>query len=240
MTDTILAYVHDVVTSPWIYLVVLALAWVDGFLPAFPSESVVITAGVFAANGAPNLPLVIAVAAVGAFAGDHTSYLIGRLAGERLLRRSPEGTRRRRAFERAATALAVRGGLVLVVARYIPGGRTAATLTMGTVGYRVRRFTPYAALAAVTWATYAGVIGYVGGVAFEADPLRGLLFGLGLAVGITVIVEVVRYVRRRRGCSSRARRSTKESASSTVSYCSGVSTDRSSASLSSTRARTTR
>ena len=68
MTDAILPLVEDVMSSPWIYLVLFALAAVDGFFPVVPSEASVITAGVFAAAGDPSLPLVILVAALGAFA----------------------------------------------------------------------------------------------------------------------------------------------------------------------------
>jgi membrane protein DedA with SNARE-associated domain len=86
-----------------------------------------------------------------------------------------------------------------VIARYIPGGRTAATLTAGTVGYPLRRFTFFDAIAASSWATYSALIGFVGGASFEDDPLKGLVFGLGIAFGISVAVEVVRAVRRRTG-----------------------------------------
>ncbi|GAA3039051.1 DedA family protein [Streptosporangium longisporum] len=194
MTQTILDLLHDVMTSPWIYLALFAVALLDGFFPVVPAETAVITAGVFAAaTGAPDLPLVIVVAALGAFVGDHVSYLIGRTANGRLR----NGRRSRKAFAWAEKALAERGGLVLVVARYIPGGRTACTLTMGAVAYPRRSFALFDAVAAVSWAVYSGLIGYVGGAAFENDPIKGLLLGLGIAVTVTVVVEVVRHLRRR-------------------------------------------
>nr|WP_246407423.1 VTT domain-containing protein [Modestobacter versicolor] len=185
-------------SSPWVYLVVLALAALDGFLPVVPSESVVITAGVFAATGQPDLAAVVAVAALGAFAGDHTSYLFGHLAGPRLRHRARPGTRRRRALDRAELLLDTRGGVLLVTARYVPGARTALTLTAGAVGWPLRRFTPFAALAALTWALWSAVIGYVGGMAFEEDPLRGLLLGLGLALALAGLGELVRALVHRR------------------------------------------
>ena len=89
--------------------------------------------------------------------------------------------------------------MILVVARYVPGGRTAVTLTMGAVGYRLRSFSLFAAVAAVSWALYGALLGYVGGVAFEDDPLKGVAVGLGLALGVTGAVEAVRFARRRRG-----------------------------------------
>ncbi|WP_326636876.1 DedA family protein [Streptosporangium sp. NBC_01755] len=195
MTQAILDTLHDAMASPWIYLALFALALLDGFFPVVPAETSVITAGVFAAaTGAPDLPLVIAVAALGAFAGDHISYAIGRGAGNRLR----NGRRSRKTFAWAERALAERGGLILVVARYIPGGRTACTLTMGAVAYPRRSFALFDAVAALSWALYSGLIGYVGGVAFENDPFKGLLLGLGIAVTITAVVEAVRYLRRHR------------------------------------------
>lgn len=197
VTETVLEPVHQAMTSPWIYLILFTLAALDGFVPAFPSESVVITAGVFAATGEPDLLAVIVVSALGAFAGDHASYLIGRTAGARLLSRTPPGSHRRAALDRAGTTLADRGGLVLVIARYIPGGRTATTITMGTVGYPLRTFSFFDTIAAASWGTYSALLGYVGGMTFEQDPVKGLLLGLGLAITAAVLVETIRHLRRR-------------------------------------------
>ncbi|URM93367.1 MULTISPECIES: DedA family protein [Actinomadura] len=196
--DGIMGVVDTAVTSPWFYLVLFAVAAIDGFFPVVPSESLVITAGVYAASGEPRLGWVVVLAALGAFTGDHVSFLVGRRAGGRLVRGARPGSRRDAAFGWARRTMAERGGLILVVARYVPGGRTAVTVTMGAVGYRLRSFSLFAVVAAVSWAVYGALLGYVGGVAFEHDPVKGVAVGLGLALSVTVVVEAVRYVRHRR------------------------------------------
>ncbi|WP_350276508.1 DedA family protein [Kribbella sp. HUAS MG21] len=193
MSDAILQFAHELMSSWWIYLALWGFAALDGFFPAVPSETLVVTAGVFAASGEPNLYAVIVVAALGAFLGDHVSYLLGRGAGGRLLDRMRPGTKRHAAVLWARQALAERGGLVLVVARYVPGGRTAVTLTMGSVRYPLRKFSAFAALAAVSWGIYCSLVGYIGGKAFEDNPLKGVVLGIGLALAVTLIVEVVRH-----------------------------------------------
>ncbi|MFB4281263.1 MULTISPECIES: DedA family protein [unclassified Nonomuraea] len=198
MSHAILDLVQQAMSSPWLYAAIFALALLDGFFPVVPAETSVITAGVFAASGETNLALVIVVAALGAFAGDHISYLIGKKSGGRL--------REKKAFVWARQALAERGGLVLVVARYIPGGRTATTLTMGAVRYPRRSFTFFDAIAAGSWAVYSGLIGFFGGMAFENDPIKGLLLGLGIALSITAAVEVVRWLRKRRAIQASSER----------------------------------
>ena len=200
MSDAILQFAHELMSSWWIYLALWGFAALDGFFPAIPSETLVVTAGVFAASGEPNLYAVIAVAAVGAFIGDHISYALGRGAGGRLLDRMKPGTKRYAAVLWARQALAERGGLVLVVARYVPGGRTAVTLTMGSVRYPLRQFSTFAALAAVSWGIYCTLVGYIGGKAFEDNPLKGVVLGIGLALAVTLIVEVVRHrLKKRQG-----------------------------------------
>ena len=190
-----LELLETAISSPWAYVVIVAVALLDAIFPVVPSETAVITAGVFAAaTGQPHVLAVFVLATLGAFVGDHVSYHLGRRAGASLLRRAGRGGRRQRAIDWAADALAHRGGLLLVVARYIPGGRTATTLTAGALGYPPRRFALFDAVAAVTWSAYATLIGYLGGAAFRGDPAKGLLVGFVLAAAITVTVEIFRYL----------------------------------------------
>lgn len=197
MSDAITHLVEGAMASPWVLVALFAFAAIDGFFPAVPSETLVVTAGVFAAHGAPSLPLVVAAAALGAFTGDHVSYLLGGTAGARLTGRLRPGSRKGAALAWARDVLAVRGGTIIVVCRYIPGARTAVTLTAGAVRHPWRSFATFDAIAAVSWGAYSATVGYLGGAAFEDDPLKGVLLGLGLAVGVTAAVEVVRHARRR-------------------------------------------
>lgn len=200
MIDSWMAVVEGLVTSPWIFLILFALAALDAFFPVVPSEGVLVTAGVFAASGQPSLALVIAAAALGALVGDHISYLAGRVAGPRVMKLFPSGTRRRAGLDRTGRVLHERGGSLLIVARYIPGGRTAATLTMGVTHFPLPRFSLAALAAALSWGVFVALLGFVGGAAFEDDPFWGMVLGGGLAVGLTLLIEAVRFwLRRRRG-----------------------------------------
>src|SRR5690606_4315640 len=117
-------------------------------------------------------------------------------AGGRLIRRARPRSRTRRLNDRLGRLLERRGGLALVAARYIPGGRTATTLTTGATGFPRQQFTRYVAIAAVSWGIYAAGLGYLGGTAFREQPVRGVVLGLLLALSITAIHEVAYAVRR--------------------------------------------
>lgn len=197
MTDMIMDFVHGLMSSPWIYALIFAIAAVDGFFPALPSESMVMLGGVFAVTGTPSLAMVITTGALGAICGDHVSYGIGRGARGQLSRRMRPGQRRHAAFNWAGRMLDERGPLILVVARYIPGGRTAATMTAGAVGYRVRPFSFFTCVAGLSWAMYCALLGYLGGKAFEDNPLLGLIAGAVIMTVVTVVVEIVRRIRGR-------------------------------------------
>lgn len=197
MADAITDLVEGAMGSPWVYLALFAFAAIDAFFPLVPSESLVISAGVYAASGEPNLVGVIVLAALGAFAGDHVSYMIGRTAGGRALEGAKAGSRKATALERGGKLLRDRGGTILIVCRYIPGARTAITLSAGALRYPLRSFSFFDGIAALSWGTYSALVGYIGGAAFEDDPFKGLALGLGIALTVTLSVEVVRHLRRR-------------------------------------------
>ena len=183
--------------SPLTYLAVLGVCALDAVLPIVPSETVVIAASVLAARGELLIWLVAVAAAAGGFLGDVGSYLVGRTAGAWAARRLFRGDKAKRRLDWAGGALARHGAAIIVVARFVPGGRTATTFTAGTVHLPWPRFAAADAAGAILWAVYAAGLGYLGGETFERRPLHALLFGLGAALLIALSVEVVRRLRRR-------------------------------------------
>src|SRR4051794_4859583 len=183
--------------SGWAYVVLLTFALLDAVLPVVPSEASVITAGVVAADGGLVLPIVIATAALGAFLGDNTAYLLGWKFGARAERRFFGGDRGQRLATWARTQLAERGGELIIVGRFIPGGRTAVALTAGTTQFPWKRFVTYDVIAAILWASYAALLGFFGGKAFERAPWKGLALAFGVALAVTATIEIVRSLRRR-------------------------------------------
>ena len=183
--------------SNWTYVFIFAVSALDAVIPLVPSETSVIAAGVLAASGDLVLPLIILAAALGAFVGDTTSFTIGRFAGGWVQQRFFAGEKHKR-LDWAERTLQERGGYLIVIARFIPGGRTAVTLAAGMLEMPWRKFIPFDLAAGLIWASYAALVGYFGGKAFEEEPWKGLVLALAVAFGIAAAVEGARWYRRRR------------------------------------------
>jgi membrane-associated protein len=182
------------------YLIAVLVPALDAVLPVLPSETAVITLGVATAGSAdPRIALLILCSAAGAFLGDNLCYLLGRRFGpwmERRFFRGEKGAQRRAWAERS---LEQYGMPLIVVCRFIPGGRTAVTLCCGIIGYQRRRFVVATAAAGLIWASYSFFIGRLGGKAFEDKPWAGLLVAFGITVAVSGIVELIRRIRSRSG-----------------------------------------
>ncbi|HET8756025.1 MAG TPA: DedA family protein [Solirubrobacteraceae bacterium] len=186
--------------SPITYLVVFGAAAGDVLFPVIPSETIVITASVLAAQGELAVWLIALAAAVGAFVGDNISYALGRTVGDPVAERLFRGQKGRRRLEWAERAIRDHGVLLILVGRFIPGGRTASTFASGTLELPWRRrFVPADAAAAVVWAVYSTALGYLGGSAFKDSLWKSLAASLGAAAVVALGVEVWRRVQKRRG-----------------------------------------
>jgi membrane-associated protein len=184
------------VDSALSYLIAFGVPALDAILPALPGETAIIALGVATAGSAdPRIALLVGCAAAGAFAGDNLSYLLGRRFGPVVRRRFFTTQKGMRAQARAERSLARFGTALIVGCRFIPGGRTAVTLSCGLTGYPRRRFAAATALAAVIWALQAFLIGRIGGRAFADSPWAGLLIALGVCVAVSAGIEAVRRLR---------------------------------------------
>lgn len=197
VTDGVVNVLHQAVASPWLYLVLFALAALDGFFPPVPGETALLTAAVFAGTDVPAALAVLGVGAAGAFAGDHIAYQIGCSApGQWLRTRLCAHPRGHATFHRVESILEHRGGQVLLTSRYLPGIRTATTLTLGGVRYPRWKFALFDIAASSLWAGSWTLVGTLGGAAFGATGLGALALGIGLSVAVLLFSEAVRRVRR--------------------------------------------
>jgi membrane-associated protein len=184
--------------SVWTYPLLFGICAGDAVFPALPSETAMIVCGIQAGRGQLSLGWVIVVGALGAFVGDNTSYSIGRWVGEPVIERLFRGERARERLEWAKRFLEGRGSYVLIVARFIPGGRTATTFTSGVVRLPWQKeFAPFIAIAAALWASYGALLGYLGGRTFRHKPLYALLVAFGIAAAVAGVAELVRRLRKR-------------------------------------------
>jgi membrane protein DedA with SNARE-associated domain len=82
-----------------------------------------------------------------------------------------------------------------VAARFVPGGRTAATFTTGAAGLRFGAFAGPVLLGAVLWSLYAAGLGYVGGEAFTGSLWMPLAAALVVAGAVAAAGEAYRRLR---------------------------------------------
>ena len=140
----------------WSYLVIFGVAVVDAFFPLVPSETLVVIGGNLASSGDLVLWLVILSGAAGAIVGDNISFWIGHFVGEKTVKRVFGSEKWHKRLEWAEKTLDERGAYIILIARFIPGGRTAVTFSAGYVNtFPWRRFIVYDVIAGLLWATYA-------------------------------------------------------------------------------------
>jgi len=168
----------------WVLALLYAFCTIDGFFPPIPSESIVIALAALAVH-AQTVPLwlIFLIAAAGALTGDLIAFGIGRRIPVRTARlfRSERG---QAMLDWAETRLARSGGSFILSARYVPVGRVAVNMTAGAVGFPLRRFLLFDALASLLWAGFGIVIGTVAGRLLGDRPLVSM--GVGILVGIVL------------------------------------------------------
>ncbi len=175
----VVAGVGAIVASVWLLPVLVAMIAVDGPFPVFPSETLLMTAVAmaFAAADRSAVLALFAAAVLGSVLGDLFVFALGR-SSPRLVARSDEG----RTASWVRRHLLRRPGMVLVGARFVPGGRLVSTAAAGRFGLGRRRFLLWSSISSAAWALYMVAMGRVLEPMTGGDPLLCVLGGAVLAV----------------------------------------------------------
>ena len=188
--------------GPLLYVAIFAVAMIDAMGVPIPGRLLLIAAGAVLAHDWSQAAGLVAAAALGAFAGDHVWYAIGRKGGDRLMGAYCKlSLASGRCEQRARASFERFGPSAIIVGRFFAGVRIAAAPMLGTLPYA--RYLAFEVVGSVIWAAAFVLLGYGLGAQWRTLMDR---YGIGTALTVLggllllglVAVVAVRLLRRRR------------------------------------------
>jgi membrane-associated protein len=148
-----------------------------------PGDSLLVTAGILAAAGVLDIHWLIICAATAAVVGDQTGYLIGRRAGQALVKRYAKF---RPHLERAHVFYKTYGSKTIVLARFVPIVRTFVPAIAGAAAMDYYRFVTYNVAGGVFWVLSTSLLGYVLG-----RSIPGIDRYLHVVIAIVILLSIL-------------------------------------------------
>lgn len=176
-----------------------------GLLVGFflPGDSLLVTAGLFAAKGDLNVWLLTFILMVASILGNTVGYFIGQRAGRSLFAREDSRLFKRRHLERAHAFYEKYGGTAVVLARFVPVVRTFVPTVAGAVEMPLARYTLFNVVGGVLWIGSMVLGGYVLG-SYIPDIDKKIHYVIAVVVVLSLLPPVFEWWRERRAHAKRA------------------------------------
>lgn len=183
----------------WVYAPLFLIIFVETglvIMPFLPGDSLLFTAGIFAADGGGlNLAVLIILLSAAAILGNTSNYWIGRKIGQavidsgRIKAMTPERLEKTQAFFDKYGLFAV------VLTRFFPFIRTFAPFIAGVGNMHFARFTLFNALGGVLWVSLFTLLGYFfGGIPLVQENFTLVVFGI---IGVSLIPAIAGVIKAR-------------------------------------------
>lgn len=146
----------------------------SGLLIGFflPGDTLLFTAGFFAAQGHLPLAGVLLVIFLTAILGDNVGYTIGKKSGPRLFAKKDGLVFRQEYIARAEAFYEKHGGKTIIIARFVPIVRTFAPVVAGIGNMERRKFVFYNVIGAAIWTGSVVMLGYWLGSLMDPDTME--------------------------------------------------------------------
>jgi membrane-associated protein len=202
--------VNHIVQAGGVFIISLVIFAESGMMVGFffPGDTLLFSAGIFAATGKLSLTAVLICASIAAIIGDNVGYFIGKKLGPRLFKK--DGVIFRKEYiERAEMFYEKYGSKTMLVAHFIPVVRSFVPVTAGAGKMNHKLFFFFDAIGDIAWAVSTTLIGYflgskVPGIEKYIDPVIILVV---LAVLLPTIYHALKDPKIRAALRSKLKRS---------------------------------
>lgn len=180
-------------------LLVCTIVFIEtGFFVGFflPGDSLLVTAGVFAAAGQLRISHLLLLVPICAIAGDQIGYWIGRKAGQALYRREDSFIFRKKHLQQAHEFYEKYGGKTVILARFVPIIRTFCPPVAGAAEMPYPRYLSYDIAGGILWGAGVVLLGYLLGrqVPNISDNIHIVI---AVVIFLSLLPPLVGYLRSR-------------------------------------------
>jgi membrane-associated protein len=161
-----------------------------------PGDSLLVTAGIFAAAGHLDIVSLLVWVTLAAIVGDQLGYYIGHRTGPRIFRREDSLLFKREHLIRARDFYEKHGGKTIILARFIPIIRTFAPVVAGVGQMEYRRFVMFNVVGGFLWVWSMSLLGvFLGNAVPDID--RHIHVVIAIVVFLSILPAVIEYFRSR-------------------------------------------
>lgn len=150
-----------------------------------PGDSLLVTAGLFAAKGYLNIYALVPTLTLAAICGNSVGYFIGRTTGPRIFNRENSLFFNKKHAMRAHEFYEKHGRKTIVLAQFMPIIRTFAPVIAGVGGMRFATFIAFNVIGAFFWIWSMLGIGY-----FLGNTIPGIDQHIEIVVIIVVLLSI--------------------------------------------------
>jgi membrane-associated protein len=151
-----------------------------------PGDSLLVTAGLFAAKGYLNVYALAPTLTLAAICGNSVGYFIGRSTGPRIFSRENSLFFNKKHAMRAHAFYEKHGRKTIVLAQFMPVIRTFAPVIAGVGGMRFRQFITFNIIGAFAWIWSMLAIGF-----FLGNYIPGIDQHIEIVVAIVVFISIL-------------------------------------------------
>src|SRR5262245_43622103 len=190
--------VPELIRIAGFYGLILIIFAETGLLVGFflPGDSLLITAGLFAARGDFNFASLIMALIPAAIIGNATGYYIGHRTGTALYSRPDSLLFRREHLRMTHDYYVKHGGKTIVLAQFIPILRTFAPVVAGVGQMGYRQFATYNIFGAIMWVGSMTTAGYLLGNAIPNIEKR-IHYLVAVVIVMSLLPPGIALVKRR-------------------------------------------
>lgn len=167
-----------------------------GLLVGFflPGDSLLITAGLIAAQGYLDIYVLNVSLIIAAIVGDQVGYLFGRKTGPRIFKREKSRFFAKDHLVKANQFYERYGGKAIIYARFVPFARTFAPIVAGVGMMNYKKFVTFNILGGLLWVLSMTLAGYFfGNIPFVKKNFEYVIIGVILLSLLPVVLGYLKH-----------------------------------------------